>query len=556
MLLAPNQVLDIYRIEALIQTGGMGEVYKVFNTQLNRFEALKILKPELGHNHEFVTRFIAEAQRAAQLDHNHIVPIYRIVEQEKTLVFFTMKYIEGDTLSEVLQDNGPLDEDTVCDLIAQIARALDYAHQQGVVHRDIKPANVMIDQNAHLYLLDFGIAKTMLDNQSLTKTGTQMGTSLYMSPEQAQNAREADARSDLYSLGVMMFQMLTGELPFDGESEIAVALKHIQEKVPDPRALNSEISVMIRNVVLKLLEKDPQQRFQNAREFLIAIKRDTRRLNPLTNPGSKANVQADKTILAPGVKSQPALTSELPNTNTPAPKKTIFKPVHIGVMIFLGLTLSAGVLLVYSEHQREQNKATLSILVFPAEAKITLEGNLLPDAQPTRLEPGDYVLSVRAANYDSVDETVHLAEQQKLERSITLQPSQVYLESLMEKANVLYEAGDFSASVMKFNQILNLQPGYQKARTDLVNLYINRAIQSKQDKKFEEVLVDVNAALKTTTAPNRDLAKDQREMLADLLNSVAVNTRSKNKQRSLELLDKAMELFPMDIYKNNIKRLK
>lgn len=287
----PDEKLGIYTVIRHLQSGGMGDIYEVYNTQLERPEAMKVLPPELAEQPDFVARFIGEARKNARLDHPNIVPVYQISETGMRPVYFTMKLIYGQTLKQWFKSRLPLPERQAIELLLQINEALIYAHSQGLIHRDLKPANLMFDAADRLYLMDFGIARAAQDTH-LTHTGTQMGTAAYMSPEQAQDAKHVDARSDLYSLGVMLFEMLTGRTPFLSDSHVGMALKHIQEPIPDPKFLNPGLSEGMVNLIRHLLEKDPELRVSSALEL-----RDRLRmlLNPLQTsaqtPESQTEIQ-------------------------------------------------------------------------------------------------------------------------------------------------------------------------------------------------------------------------------------------------------------------------
>jgi len=542
-----HEQLSGYRVEGFLQAGGMGEVYRVTNLDLEREEALKLLKPELCHNPDFVLRFLAEARRAAQLEHAHIIPIYRIV-QEPERIFFTMKLIEGRSLSELIHEEGALPEEMVLDILAQVTRALEYAHSRGVVHRDIKPANIMLDRFAHAYLLDFGIAKNLLGASHLTQTGTQMGTALYMSPEQAQDAKKADERSDLYSLGVLMFQMLTGELPFQGESEIAVALKHIQEAPPDPKLLKPDLSPECRGIVLKLLTKSPDQRYQTARELILAMRRDTK---PLTEIASYDTGKLPQTTDLHET-SQLKLPNEAPIQET----KKMKLPVYLMVG-FLALMLLGGTGMIYWDYQEKQEKVTVKINSHPINAKIKLGDKALKTGEEVVFRSGDYTLEISLQNFDTYKEKLTLKRgQNRLEKSISLIFSKAAIKALLIKADKLYASGHHNASIETFQQVLDKDPKQNEARKNLINIFINRAGEWRDKEKFQECLDNVEQALKYSPNRKNQLDQPQKEYLADLLNSVAYAWRSSKKDKAISLLKMAIELNPTDLYKNNLNQLK
>lgn len=254
---------DRYELQSLIARGGMAEVYLAFDTQLNRRVAVKILFPEYAREQSFVERFRREAQAAANLNHPNIVAIYDWGQSEGTY-FIVMEYVQGESLREKLSNNGPLDSDEIAEYATDTAAALAYAHQHGVVHRDIKPGNILITDTGKVKVTDFGIARAGT-SESLTQTGSVMGTATYFSPEQAQGYN-VDGRSDIYSLGIVMYELATGAAPFSADTPIAVAFKHVSEKLVPPSVRNPDIAQDFEKIICKCLEKDPDRRYSNAND--------------------------------------------------------------------------------------------------------------------------------------------------------------------------------------------------------------------------------------------------------------------------------------------------
>jgi serine/threonine protein kinase len=229
-----GQTLGQYRLMERIGRGGMATVYKAYQPSLDRYVAVKVLPTYLAQDPDFAARFRREARAIARLNHPHILPVHDF-GQEGELSYIVMRYVEGGTLKKML--GRPLALDRVVDILAQVGDALDYAHQQGVIHRDVKPANVLMDQGRWAFLSDFGLAKMAAASVQLTKTGVGLGTPAYMSPEQAQG-KPVDAQSDIYSLGIMLFEMLTGQVPFDADTPLAVLIKHLTAPLPLPRKVS------------------------------------------------------------------------------------------------------------------------------------------------------------------------------------------------------------------------------------------------------------------------------------------------------------------------------
>ena len=263
---------DHYELDSEIGRGGMGIVYRAKDRRLKRTVAIKLLPPELAFRSDIKTRFLREAETAAQLSHPNIVPIYTVDETEG-LVFFVMAYVDGENLAKRIFERGVLPADEVRRILRDVADALAYAHERGVVHRDIKPDNIIIaSQTGRPMVTDFGIARAVSDGDSrLTATGMAIGTPAYMSPEQAAGERTIDGRSDLYSLGVVAYQMLAGEPPFVAASTPAMLVKHISERPIPVQQRRADMPEDLARAVMLLLEKDPANRFPSAAALVAAL---------------------------------------------------------------------------------------------------------------------------------------------------------------------------------------------------------------------------------------------------------------------------------------------
>jgi serine/threonine protein kinase len=267
------RVLDSqYEVEKEIGRGGMGIVYKGRDRRLKRLVAIKLLPPELAFRSEIRSRFLREAEMAAQLSHPHIVPIYSVDEREG-LVYFVMALVEGENLGTRIQTRGPIPADDTRRILREVGDALAYAHSQNTVHRDIKPDNILIDRaTGRTMVTDFGIARAVTEGaeQKLTGTGIAIGTPAFMSPEQSAGDRDIDGRTDLYSLGIVAYQMLCGDLPFNATSTPALLVKHLSER-PMPIEQRANVPPDLARAVMLCLEKNPEDRFPNARAFVQAL---------------------------------------------------------------------------------------------------------------------------------------------------------------------------------------------------------------------------------------------------------------------------------------------
>ena len=295
----PGQMIDEYRIISKIGKGGMASVYKAYQASMDRYVAIKVLSLQLIDNEEFLGRFKQEARLIARLEHPHILPIYSYGE-DHGIPYLVTRYLNAGTLKDYLELKAPPFENQpqapvndvavqaasppltlkqIDAIFLQVCDALDYAHEYGVIHRDIKPSNIMLDHRGAVFITDFGIAKLIesaIGNKEtipqFTATGAITGTPDYMSPEQAQGLR-LDPRSDIYSLGIVLYEMLTGRVPFEADTPIAVIMKHISAPLPPPSTINPGIHPALEEVVVKALEKSPGARFSNMQEFSLAWKK-------------------------------------------------------------------------------------------------------------------------------------------------------------------------------------------------------------------------------------------------------------------------------------------
>lgn len=369
--LQPGQMLGPYRIINQIGQGGMATVYKAYQPSMDRNVAIKVLPGQLAESAEFVQRFQQEARIIANLEHPHILPVFDFGESEG-VTYFVMRFLEGGTLKDRMKD-GPLSWDEIDRLFTQLAEALGYAHDRGIVHRDLKPANALIDSNGNLFLTDFGIAK-LLESASprLTQTDAVMGTPAYISPEQAQ-ALTVDRRSDIYSLGIILYEMVTGRVPFTADTPLAVILKQVSDPLPLPTSIKPDLPASVERVILKALAKNPHDRFSSTTEFVSAWK--------------NALKDADRTIretevIAPPPGQHVDAPLRTPPQPAPAPR-AVSKPGKPATGLIIGclviaclLTSAAGVFFLASRFLNQP--APTSVVALPTATTIPT----LPPATP------------------------------------------------------------------------------------------------------------------------------------------------------------------------------
>lgn len=278
-----------YQIVAPLGEGGMAAVYKAYQPSMERYVAIKVLPRHMATSEEFVNRFRREAKLLAQLQHPHILPVFDYGEAEG-YPYIVMPFVQSGTLASILQ-NKRLNLLEIRRIITQIGEALSAAHARGMIHRDIKPSNVLIDEHGNCLLTDFGLARMTEASTKITSTGAVLGTPAYMSPEQGAGS-EIDHRSDIYSLGIILYEMVTGRVPYTAETPVAIVFKHIQDPLPSARKLNPDLPEAVEIVLLKALTKNPDDRYQTAADFVQAIQKAI----PITPPEDKVLAQTEKFI--------------------------------------------------------------------------------------------------------------------------------------------------------------------------------------------------------------------------------------------------------------------
>lgn len=329
-----GKMLGPYKIVARLGEGGMAVVYKGYQESLGRYVAIKVLRGELARDPEFISRFRREALSAARLSHPNILPVYDAGMADGAY-YIAMDYASGSLRDLIAQ--GPLPTDQAASIAAQLADALDYAHRQGLIHRDIKPSNVLLGQDGRPLIADFGIARALYETSRLTRTGTFLGTPEYMAPEQAEG-QPADGRADLYALGIVLYEMLTGTVPFAAETPAATLYRQVHELPPPVRWLNANVPTWLESVVAKALAKHPDERYQNGSDLAAALRwtGSATQLGYVPPAGSAAapkspGVQQKPSVTpsAGGVQQRPSITSPTPAVRQ-APPPTPRVPVAQG----------------------------------------------------------------------------------------------------------------------------------------------------------------------------------------------------------------------------------
>ncbi len=438
-----------YRITKQLGVGGMATVWKAYHPALDRYVAIKVLHPSFKEDPQFTARFQREAKIVAKLTHPHIVPIYDFSEHEG-MAYLVMRYIDGRTLKALLKE-GPLPLDRVIDILEPAGQALAYAHDQGVLHRDIKPSNFILSSEGEVFLTDFGLARMAETGDSTLSRDMLVGTPQYISPEQARGER-LDARTDIYSLGVVLFEMLTGKVPYDADTPYAVIHDHIFSPLPLPTEFKPDVPAPVERVVLKALAKDRNDRFENVREMVSALQEAL--------AGESVAVEAPS--LLPEESSEELVTptetvEELPPVETveelspPAPSRGRSRRL-IAVIAALGIVIGVCVC------------GSLSWVA------LRRAGKAAPAAEATaatvREDPAAHVyLARRYVQQGNVDAAIA-----EYEAAIDLDPG--FVEAYVDLGNLMVREGDFPRGLELFEEALDIDPGHVKAHLSMGDAYL------------------------------------------------------------------------------------
>jgi serine/threonine-protein kinase len=459
--LVRGELEEEYEILAELGRGGMAIVFHAKEKQLDREVAIKVLPFSLAFDKEFVERFQREARTSARLEHPNIIPIYRVGKSGR-VIFFVMKFLRGKPLSALLASRGALPPMEIRQVLTQVGRALAYAHRSGIVHRDIKPDNIMFDEHGQALVTDFGIAKAATGSK-LTGTGMAIGTPHYMSPEQAR-AQQLDGRSDIYSLGVVAYQCLTGVVPYDGEDSFSIGYKHIMEELPVP-VLESVEQRDLFEVVRKMMAKLPAERFQTADEMVEVLESGA---GFVATGISTAQTRSMPSVGVPKYSTAP--TTPLPRLSTglpavPGQRKRSAAGALVIWLVVMGALLGGGGYMAYrkglifaqvpvdtSQHADSVRPADSGLAsdsfpvsshdsgvrpvapgtpgrlllqgAIPADARVTMDGQAVRGTQ-LDLPPGTHKLAVKAAGYANYERQVLVAPGGTATVAIELQKSRV-----------------------------------------------------------------------------------------------------------------------------------
>jgi serine/threonine protein kinase len=374
--------LGQYQIVAPLGEGGMAAVYKAYQLgKMNRYVALKILPQQLAKSPQFVKRFDQEANVLAKLQHPRILPVFDFGESEG-YAYLAMPFIESGTLADLLHGE-PLPLPQIRSLIVQVAEALDYAHSRGLVHRDVKPSNVLVDERGNCLLSDFGIAKILEGTEQFTATGGIIGTPAYMSPEQGRG-ETLDGRSDIYSLGVMLFEMATGRVPYNAETPLAVIIKHMQDPLPPPRSINPSLPEAVEHVIFKALAKHGEDRYRTADEMARALLAAIPEPAALSDQAEIASTLLETRAATTQAKAKtqtkpPVLRTEMPKTHFP---RWVLALGGLALTATIAFAVLTGASAIFNAATR-RTPTQLGLVVTTAEPATVPPSPLAPTAAST-----------------------------------------------------------------------------------------------------------------------------------------------------------------------------
>lgn len=494
-----NKILaNRYEILEKIGTGGMGNVFKAHDRKLDRIVAIKVLKLEYNEDNNFIRKFKRESLAAASISHPNIVSIYDVGTEkveDKEVHYIVMEYIDGKTLKDLINDEGRLSEKRALNYCIQIAEALKVAHSKHIVHRDIKSQNIMVTRDDRVKVTDFGIAR-VADNTTVTATNAVMGSVHYFSPEQARGAR-VDNRSDIYSLGIVLFEMLTGRLPFDADNPVSVALMQVQSQMPKPSDFIKSIDPSVDALVIKMTEKDPDDRYKDVFELIKDIKDYT--IGARTLSVKREYQEDDRTVVTPVINRRPNRNHSVHmDSDRPAPKKVVKRkksaaPAILG--IFSAIIIMALLIYVVPKAIRGMKNGDVveKIAVENYIGKTREEAKELIEAQGLSLavntvenekEPDGVVLGQKPEEGTSVDKGATITlEINELPDSVPVPPlkglTQEEAEKLLEENSLKLGSveEEFNQDVEEGKIIYsNPDGGYSVKRDTAVKVIISKGV--------------------------------------------------------------------------------
>ena len=470
MPFAVGETIGPYKLTKKLGQGGMATVFKAYHAALDRYVALKVLHPALLEDKNFLARFQREARMVARLEHPNIVPIYDYAEHENR-PYLVMKYIEGETLKARLSSEGITDQEVRL-IVQAVGDALSYAHRRGMLHRDIKPSNVLLANDGRIYLADFGLARMTQSGETSLTADQLVGTPQYMSPEQAQGKADIDTRSDIYSLGVMLYEIMVGNVPYNADTPFAIIHDHIYTPLPLPREQNPTVPEAVERILLKALAKNPSDRYKDVASMIDAfcnalingvstvpasiavdaIKQtdDDTQSHPKT-PGTASPVSQPNHIVPDVEDSYPPLTSELQKKKKKRNRSRIIAAVAV-IFILIIACIIYGNRVLHAVQTRSQQGTPLA---FQATISQVIDNNITP-IPTTDLETANLMLNAAIESWKNGDINMASAQLNRMQAAAG-QDSRFYINMLQktrkENALLLAAMAIFNLDEKSFTQL-------------------------------------------------------------------------------------------------------
>lgn len=483
---APGENVGPYRIVDQLGSGGMATVYKAYHAALDRFVAMKVMHPAFKGDINFLTRFQREARVVAKLEHPNIVPVYDFSEHEGS-PYLVMRFVEGETLKACLTRN-KLTLPEILDIIRPVGDALTYAHEQGVLHRDMKPSNVLLTADRSVFLTDFGLARIMQAGESSLTRDAMVGTPFYISPEQAIGKSELDARTDIYSFGVVLYELFTGRVPFQSDTPFAVIHDHIYTPLPLPSSINPNLPPALEQVLLKALAKKPEDRFATALELVAAVEAavtgeaaiptarpSKARMTTSTTAETAAQVRRSERPLAKQATTAPATTAVAPTAQRKG-ARPVWLAALAGAVLLAVVAFAAIFLLADGDDQQPTPTPTTT----ETSVQQPLPADQLPadEIPPDQERPLDVGRALDMANQGDVDGALAIFEE-AIRRNPELSPAYI------ELARTLFLRGAPEPAIMILERAVRANP-------EDVDLHLNFAQALVAVDRWEEALREID----------------------------------------------------------------
>ncbi|MEM8535613.1 MAG: protein kinase [Chloroflexota bacterium] len=440
-----GQIIDGFEILSLIGSGGMASVYRAHQADLDRIVALKVLSPALAHDPQYVARFQQEARSIAALEHPHIVPVYAVGAIHER-PYIVMKCIDGTTLKDVVQERNAPDLSDMIPTLEQVASAIDYAHSKSVIHRDIKPSNILIEQNNWAYLVDFGLARSTNTTQGLTLAHTIMGTPEYMSPEQAQGTATIGTPTDIYSFGMVVYELLTGRIPFDSDTPMGMLVARLQYAPLPPSEYRNDIPPAIEEIIMRALARRPEARFATASELILALQQAAGIINKPSSIQPQMTPQFSETNETP--------TVTMPTTRTSEGAQTIVSDLDEPALLVTPPPTSL---------QPDQALGTSQVLSAPRQFSIP-RWALASIGIAVLL----IAITIGVAFFDNTDEQI---------------------EQLLQDADIaLTQRGGIIGSIEAYEEVLDIDPEHTTAHTQLALIHNLRGAHEQAEQSARNAI--------------------------------------------------------------------